>query len=230
MARLLAALLLVTVPAGAAAQDLDAPSRDEPSDEELIRWASHEVGRVDGRSLGERPPVPPDAYLAQGGPHDLHLVGEDDRLALRLLAEVGGGLVGVLAGGGIGALVIWAAAESNADPTWLAIAVGTGAVLGSLGVTGGVTLAADLCGGRGNFGHAFLGEVIGAVAALPLVVLAFANDALPLALVAAGVLPLAGAMLGYEVGHADRVSAGGPIAFVTPTPSGALATVAGPLW
>ncbi len=226
---LVIALALLAVPAAAGAQDEEASAAGEPSDEELIRWASREIGRADGRTLGDRPPVPPDAYLVSGGPYDVELASDDERLALRLLAEVGGGLAGVLAGGGLGAVLIWVASESNADPDWMAIAVGAGTILGALGVTSGVTLAADLTGGRGNFGHAFLGQVIGAVAALPLVVLGLANDALPLALVAAGVLPLAGAVLGYEIGHADRVSAGGPIAFVTPTREGALATVAGPL-
>ncbi|MCA9607572.1 MAG: hypothetical protein KC619_18320 [Myxococcales bacterium] len=228
MRSLLVVLLLALVPAGAAAQD--EPADDELSDEALIRWASREIGRSEGRALGERPPVPPDAYLHDGAPYDLHLAGEEDQLGLRLLAEAGGGLVGILAGGGIGAVIVWVASESNADPTWMATAVGAAAILGSVGVTAGVTLAADLTGGRGNFGHAFIGQAIGAVVALPLVVLGLANDALPLSLVAAGVLPLAGAILGYEVGHADRVSAGGPIAFVTPTRAGALATVAGPLW
>ena len=45
-------------------------------------------------------------------------------------------------------------------------------VLGALSVTAGVTLAAHLTGGRGNFGHAFLGQILGGDSALPFVVLA----------------------------------------------------------
>ena len=49
---LLAVALIVASPAIAAAQDLEPdpiPSPDEPSDEDLIRWASREVGRQAGR-------------------------------------------------------------------------------------------------------------------------------------------------------------------------------------
>jgi hypothetical protein len=231
---LLVASLVALVPARARAQEepappdaLEDPHEDDASDEELIRWAARELARADGRRAGDRPPVPPDAYLATGAAPDVQLL--EDRLELRLLAELGLGLAGILLGGGAGALLVWAASESNAEPTWMAIAVGSATVLGALGVTAGVTLGAELTGGRGNFGHAFLGQVIGAVLALPLVAIGLANDALPLTLVAAGVLPLAGAILGYEVGHGDRVSAGGAQAFVTPTRTGAIATVAGSL-
>ncbi|MCB9596459.1 MAG: hypothetical protein H6719_27295 [Sandaracinaceae bacterium] len=229
---LLAVALIVASPAIAAAQDLEPdpiPSPDEPSDEDLIRWASREVGRQAGRSIGEHPPVPPDPYLGTGAGPELHLPDEEGRLVLRLLAETGGGLLGVGAGGGLGALLVWAFNEGNASPDALAIAWGAAVILGSLGVTGGVTLTADWMGGRGNFGHAFLGQLVGAVAALPLVALGLANDSPALALVAAGLLPLAGAILGYEIGHMDRAGAGGPTAYVVPTMNGALAGVAGPL-
>lgn len=225
------ASLVALVPAGARAQaeepDALEDEAGDPSDEELVRWAAREIARADGRRAGERPPVPPDAYLAVGATPDVQLL--EDRLELRLLAELGLGLGGILLGGGAGALLVWAASESNADPTWMAIAIGSATVLGALGVTAGVTLGAELTGGRGNFGHAFLGQVIGAVLALPLVAIGLANDALPLALVAAGVLPLAGAILGYEVGHGERAGGGSPQAFVAPTRTGAIATVAGSL-
>ena len=43
----------------------------------------------------------------------------------------------VIAGGGAGTLLIWAAVEGDANPDFMVLAVGTGAVLASLGVTAG---------------------------------------------------------------------------------------------
>ncbi len=207
----------------------DEPSPDELSDEELIRWAAREIGSRDGRSFGQYPPVPPDGYLTSSSqPHPFP--GESNAQAgLRLLAELGGGSLGLLLGGGAGTLLIWAALEGRAHPTVVAIAFGAGTILGSLALTAGVTLAADLMGGHGNFGYAFIGQVVGAVAALPLVVLGQANDALGLSLLAAGILPLAGALLGYEIGHSDHAFANGASAYLAPIEGGAVAGVAGPL-
>ena len=114
-------------------------------------------------------------------------------------------------------------------PTWLMIAAGSGTVAGALSVTAGVTLAAHLTNGRGNFGHAFLGQMIGGAVAVPFVVLALDQDALPAALVAAGLLPLAGAVLGYEVGHANGGGSLPVMVGVAPLPDGALASVRGAL-
>ncbi|MBX3273941.1 MAG: hypothetical protein KF729_26995 [Sandaracinaceae bacterium] len=233
------ALALVGPGALAAAQDEDAiaddvaddapSSADDVSDTELVRWASRELARAARRAVGDWPPVPPDAYLGAGTSRDLRLAGEDSEIGLRLVAELGGGALGLLVGGGAGALFIWAVAEGNAGMEWLSIAVGTAVALGGVGLSAGVTLAGELTGGRGNFGFAFLGQVVGALLALPLVALGQAQDALALTLVAAGVLPLGGAILGYELAHADRPGGGGPIAMVVPTRDGALATVAAPL-
>jgi len=220
---------VIEVPEAPAAAPADAVD-----DEALIRWASRSIAlwRAEPVTEGRRhPPVPPDEYLEYGaaGP-PVRLPGTVGRDAGRLLAELGAGALGVLVGGGAGTLLIWAAEQGGAEDDWLAIAVGAGVLLGSLGVTGGVTLGADLAGGHGNFGHAFMGMAIGAAASLPLVVIGMDNDALPLTLVALGVLPLAGAVLGYEIGHGEHALSGGPVAFVAPTRGGALAGVAGSVW
>jgi hypothetical protein len=154
------------------------------------------------------------------------LPDEDERDALRLLAELGGGALGVIVGGGLGALLVWAAAEARANPDWMLLAAGTGTAMGAFAVTGGVVMAADAVGGRGNFGDAFIGQLVGSVAALPFVTLGMANDAPAVALVSAGLLPLCGAVLGYEIGHANR-SSWRQLAYVTPTRGGAVAGVAG---
>lgn len=229
----LLALALLAAPAAAHAQEEVSgdftPADPEVSDSDVIRWASRELGRADGRPVGRRPPVPPDGYLARGAHGDVILAGDVNGDVGRVLAEVGGGLLGALVGGGVGALVIWAAFEENLSPTWLMIVAGSGTVLGALSVTAGVTLAAHLTNGRGNFGHAFLGQMIGGAAALPFVVLALESDALPIALVAAGLLPLAGAVLGYEVGHANGGGSLPVMVGVMPLPDGALASVRGTL-
>lgn len=201
---------------------------DDLTDDELIRWAAREVGRADGRSLGEHPPLPPFSYLSSGTPGGFRGVGPD-RVMGRLLAELAGGAFGVLLGGGAGTLLVWAAIEGDANPDLMFIAAGTGTVLGALGVTAGVTLAAHLTGGRGNFGHAFLGQMLGSAAALPLVVLGVNRDAPLAAVLAAGLLPLAGAMLGYEIGHAEKSSGIYLMAFVAPSEGGGSAGVAGSL-
>ena len=200
----------------------------ELGDEELIRWAAREVGRADGWTMGERPPVPPDSYLEIGALGGIPDVGTEHDVA-RLLSELTGGALGLMVAGGAGALWVWAAIEGAADPDWMALAVGTATIFGSLGLTAGVTLAADLTGGHGNFGHAFLGQLLASAAALPLVALGFANDAPAAALVAGGLLPLAGALLGYEVGHSERASGTSAMAYLAPSNGGAQAGVAGSL-
>ncbi len=207
---------------------------EEPSDADLIRWASREIGRADGREVGGRPPIPPDRYLARSraGRSDVTLPDDTGRDLLRLLAEIGLGALGVGVVGGAALLAVWGVSESGAGPGWEMTAALGGAAVTAVALTGAVTLGADLAGGRGNFGHAFLGQLLGSAAALPLVVLALDNDALPVALVTAGVLPLAGAVLGYEIGHAE--AQGGTrqppvVAYAAPLRGGALGGVAGAL-
>lgn len=200
----------------------------ELTDDELIRWAAREVGRADGRTLGAHPPVPPYLYLSSGEP-GVFRGPSPDRVLGRLVAELAGGALGVFVGGGVGTMLVWAAIEGDANPDTMAIAMGAGTVLGALGLTAGVTLAAELTGGRGNFGHAFLGQMLGSAAALPLIVYGLRNDAPIAALIAGGLLPIAGAMLGYEIGHSERSSGPSISPFVTPSQSGASAGVAGSL-
>lgn len=232
MLRLLAVLLVLAAPALAGAQDaleqVPEPPRgdDAISDVELIRWAANEVREHEGRPPAPAlAPVPPDGYLGTGVDGPLALPNESERDALRLLAELGGGTLGVLIGGGLGTLIVWGAAQADANPQWMMVAWTAGAALGAFGVTTGVVLAGEASGGRGNYGHAFIGQLIGGVAALPLVTIGLAEDAPALAVVAAGLLPLAGAVLGYEMSHAETGS--GPTIVVAPTQGGAALGVAG---
>lgn len=218
------ALILGTFRPTAHAQQTDA----EFSDEELIRWAARVVGQVDGRTVGEHPPVPPDSYVRSGTLSGIPNAGDEEDAA-RLLAELTGGALGLLVAGGAGALLVWAASEGDASPDGMAIAVGAATIAGALGLAAGVTLAADLAGGRGNFGHAFLGLLLGAAASLPLVALGFSNDSPVASMVAAGLLPLAGAVLGYEVGHSERARGTSTVAYLTPSNGGVQAGVAGSL-
>jgi len=229
------AVVMLAAPATAAAQ-LEPITGDftiadpDVSDADVIRWASREVGRADGRSVGRRPPEPPDPYLGHDdAPPDVMLAGDVNRDVGRLLGELGGGLLGAVVGGGAGTAIIWAAFEENLTGDWLVLAVGAGTVLGALSVTAGVTLAAHLTGGRGNFGHAFLGQILGGAAALPFVVLALDQDELAAALVAAGLLPLVGAILGYEIGHANGGGTLPVIVGVAPVRGGALASLTTPI-
>ncbi len=197
------------------------------SDAELIRWASNEVREHDGRPLTPpRAPVPPDGYVGTGVDGPVVLPHQADRDALRLIAEVGGGAIGVLVGGGAGALLVWGALEAEANPDWMLAAMAAGTMLGAVGVTTGVFLAGDALGGGGNYGHTFIGQLIGAVASLPLVTIGLAEGAPAVAIVSAGILPLAGAVLAYERSSANR---GGPApgGSVTPLQGGALGGVAG---
>lgn len=234
-------LLLSALPAVASAQTSGAApeppspgaSEDDIDDTALIRWASEEVRIYERRPVAPPlAPIPPDSYLGTGIDGPLVLPDQSGHDAVRVLAELGGGALGVLIGGGLGALIVWGAVEEHANPDWMIVAVGAGTAIGAFAVTGGVVLAADLTGGRGNFGEAFIGQVIGCAAALPLVTIAMANDALPLAIVSAGVLPLAGAILGYEISHANADGASTAprqIAFLSPTLGGAVAGVRGEL-
>lgn len=204
------------------------PADPEVSDAEVVRWARQELSREESREAIRRPPVPPYSYLVHGAEPNAEVPGPDD--GIRLLAEVGTGAAGLLIGGGVGALLVWAAVEAGADPNWLMAAGAGGVLLAALGVAGGVALGGDATGGRANFGHAFLGQAFGSVVALPLVTLAMANEA-PEALLAVGLLPLAGAVLGYELAHALSGSSGdGPVvAWLTLVRDGALGVVTGAL-
>lgn len=231
----LASILLFAFAPSAMAQVEVVPDPPEPpersdtiSDEELLRWASNEVRLHEGRPLPPpRPPIPPASYT-MGAEGPVVLPHEGERDAVRLLAELGGGAVGVLVGGGVATLVVWGAVEARANPDWMMVAVGTGATIGAFAITGGVVIAGEAAGGRGTFGDAFIGQLVGSVAALPLVTLGVAEDALAISIVSATLLPLCGAILGYEISHANRSSTR-QLAYVRPTPGGALLGVAGEL-
>jgi preprotein translocase subunit SecG len=131
--------------------------------------------------------------------------GEDRvvRVTYESVAGLGGLAVGLLAAVGVGV----AAKESGPDP------VGAGAVLAV--VTGvaavvflqpaGVYLAGHLSGANGNYGPALLGDVIGLGAAVGVGCATLASSSssqekmLPVVLISALVLPLTGAVMGYEL-------------------------------
>ena len=194
------------------------------SDAELVRWASREVGEP---ALVRVPPPPPDAYHAAAPRTALTLADTPDRDLERILAEIGGGALGMLIGGGLGTLAIWLATQSSAEPEWAMLAAGSGSALAAIGVSAGVALGADAAGGRGNYGYAFLGQALGALAALPLVVAALDRGEPGLAIVPAGVLPLCGAVLGYELGLLAQGQRAGAFASIAPLRDGVLVTAAG---
>lgn len=236
-------LVLAIAPAAARAQPSrnveivpEPPSpaaRDDVGDDELLRWASNEVRIYEGRPLAPpRPPVPPDSYFGTGADGVLTLPDQSAHDATRVLAELGGGALGVLVGGGLATLIVWGAMEESASTEWMMVAVGSGAALTMVGVTGGVVLAGNAAGGHGNIGETFIGELIGSAVAVPLITIGIDNDAPVLAFVSAGVLPLAGAILGYELSHANSESAAAAprqFAFLSPTYGGAVAGVRGTL-
>lgn len=214
--RSIALVLLLAAPVSAQVEIIEVPEPPaEPddgalNDDALIRWAVSEL-RVHRGEPNEAPRAALAPAEENTGAPAIARVDRSD--AVRVLAEIGGGTVGFAIGGGLGILLLWAADQANASPDWMLIAGGVGTVLGALGVTTGVVLAAESVGGRGNFGHAFLGQAIGSLVALPIVVLGLQNDAPELSIVAAGILPLAGAVLAYEISHGDQ----GAVAFVGPT-------------
>lgn len=226
----LATMLVLAFAGSASAQgevipEPPAHDSDAISDEELIRWAANEVRIHEGRAPAPpRPPIPPASYVGTEGP--LALPSEGDRDALRFLAEVGGGTLGVAVGGGLATLVVWGAIEADAHPDWMLVTVGGAAMLGAFAVTAGVVIAGDAMGGRGSFGDAFIGQLAGSVAAIPLVTVAMMNDAPALAIVSASLLPLCGAVLAYEISHANR-STTRQVPYVSPVPGGATVGLAG---
>ncbi|MFK7985478.1 MAG: hypothetical protein AB8I08_05565 [Sandaracinaceae bacterium] len=212
MRLVLLTLCLVAVPVSASAQltqslepsEVELPPPDDANvdDETVIRWAAQEVARAQGRTVNAHPPLPPEPYLGQSEPMVPTLSLDGDPLS-RVFAELGLGAIGALVGFGIGALTIWVADEAGASADGQAIAIGASAMVAGLAVTAGVTLGAEVRGGRGNFGHAFLGMLVGSAVAIPFIVYGLAFAVEGAALAAGLVLPLVGGVLGYEIGHAN---------------------------
>lgn len=154
-------------------------------------------------------------------------------IARSLLAPSVGMLLGVLSGavgGGIGALAGGCfTLGSNPDPI-AALTTCAGAVLGGvmagflLGTPAGVTWIGDLLGGRGTFGGAFAGVIVGMVATafiaftLTPTLIPPKAEALPTIIAAAAILPPGGAVLGYEIVSSMRD-------MITPPPGFTLAPV-----
>lgn len=221
-------MLVFAVGSGAHAQNEPVPEPppgdSQPlSDEELIRWAANEV-RIHERRAPEppRPPVPPASYL--GSEEPLALPGEGERDALRVLGEFGGGVAGVVIGGALAALAVWCAIEAGAAPDVLLLTGAAATAIGAFAITGGVTLAGDALGGNGRFADAFIGQLIGSLAALPLVTVGLMNDAPGVAIASAALLPLAGALRAYEFSHANRSHSR---AYAAPMPGGATVGLVG---
>lgn len=202
---------------------------EEPTDDEVARWATQEL-REHGLAHGSpaTTPVPPATYVennAEAPPATSHRApsSHDEE---RILAEVGGGLAGALVGGGAGAFLMWALVDANADPhvlTGAGIAAGT---LAAVAIAAGVALSADAAGGQGNFGYALIGQMIGALIAIPIAVLALDNDLIGAAMAATGILSVGGAIVAYEISHANAPLSGSS-AFIAPTRDGILVGAAG---
>lgn len=233
--RALGLVLVLFASAPALAQGEDDAAVPEPpsagsepvSDAELIRWAAREVRIHEGRRAERHPPIPPDGYVgASVDRPGAALDGATDDL-LRVLAEVGVGSLGLLLGAGVGGLLVWSAHELDADPIWTMVAVGAGSTIAAFGVTLGVVLGGEAVDGRGNFGHAFIGQLMGSALTLPFVTLAMAEDRPELAVLAVALFPLAGAILGYELSHASRDGGLRLLSVVSPTPGGVVLGLAG---
>lgn len=205
-------LCLAVLPVSASAQltqslepsevELPPPDDADVDDETVIRWAAQEVARAEGRTVTRHPPLPPETYLGRAEPRVPTLSLDGDPMS-RVFAELGLGAIGALIGFGLGALTIWAADEAGASADGQAIAIGASAMVAGLAVTAGITLGAEVRGGRGNFGHAFLGMLVGSAVAIPFIVYGLAFAVEGAALAAGLVLPLVGGVIGYEIGHAN---------------------------
>src|SRR5688572_13278435 len=101
--------LALSMPAIGLAQESDlglavhhsrpAPSGDEPDDADLIRWAAREVSEPHTPI----PPPPPDSYISPTREdRALRFTDNPDRDLERITAEIGGGALGIVVGGGIG--------------------------------------------------------------------------------------------------------------------------------
>lgn len=132
-------------------------------------------------------PEPPPARLREPS---LTFMQRTTRIALELLgASIGAGAsLGVGVGLGCG-LDHGRCRGDGSLPAVLA--------LGAFGVPAGVTLAGSLAGGNGGYGWSVLGEFGGVLLAIPIALLSERRPGFAVA--AAIVLPIAGAVVGFEV-------------------------------
>ncbi|MGF1467534.1 MAG: hypothetical protein ACFCGT_15525 [Sandaracinaceae bacterium] len=176
------------------------------------------------------PPPTPQAPGAYAEPDDDAV--EDDawvlrpepgRAVLRVLGSLGGGTLGIGLLGGAGLLVLWALQDAGDRAQFMA-GMAT-AVAAGVGLGAGVALSAEALGGEGRAGDMVLGELIGALVALPLLALGIDDGRPGIAVASAVLLPLTGAVAAYEISHASR-ELGRPRVAVAPLRRGAYAAYA----
>jgi len=129
---------------------------------------------------------------------------------LRVSAETGGGIVGGLLIGGTAAAVVWGTLNTQGDdPSRRSAAQVAGAVGVSVGAPIGVSLTGKLLGRQGSFIISWLSSVAGLGVGYGIYGLirtggdssaAKATYALTL------LLPIAGAVIGYELSSSDQAS------------------------
>ncbi len=131
-----------------------------------------------------------------------------DERAGRIAAEGGGALagtvVGGLAGGGLGCLF-----DGGNDREWGCLAPGLiGAGIGAtVGIGAGVYLGGNLSGANGGLGWTILGESIGLAAAIATLVISELKPSPLLIGTLAYLMPVAGAIIGYELSTSVRIEA-----------------------
>ena len=177
--------------------------------------------------------VPP-PWAASNAPPPLVIPRQPQSRTERILIEAGGGVgAGVVLGVGglyIGFLAGAVAATDSRGRTsaerFLAAGAYGGAVGAALGVPIGVYLVGNNFNGNGGFGWTVLGSLAGGAVTFGLVAIADqAEISAAVPLVAGIVLPVAGAVLGYEL-SSDADSRGPPRRPAQPTVMPTVTTVA----
>lgn len=113
-----------------------------------------------------------------------------------LLAELGGGALGYIVGGGFG-LALMLGLEDAA-----AFGIPTGIFIAGLGIAAGITIGGATTGGNGSFWAAFLGQALGGLTSLFLLPLTWRHPQLAITTIAA--FPLLGGVLAYDISDRNR--------------------------
>ncbi len=161
---------------------------------------------------------------------------------VRILAEVGGGLVTSaalgIAGGLTGGLLCVGSANDDIDRLVCLIPAGLGALLGvSIGLPLGVWWAGEVVGGNGSLLATFAGGLVGTIAGGVVLGVAAARasnqggELSPLAVASLPMLGMAGCVVGYELSQQEPrrwAARGGRLQpLLAVTPSGAVLGLSG---
>jgi hypothetical protein len=178
------------------------PSR-AMSERELVRWAIRELRGWRDQGGRARPPLPPNEYRSAQDQPGAVIYRERSGL-LRVLGELGLGILGAGLGGGAGLFGLWLVEELQLDRSARLMAGLVTAGLATVGTTAGVLLGGSLSQGEGRPAETFLFQVLGTLLALPLVVWSIDEGREGIGLAAGATLPVLGAVVGYELSHAAR--------------------------